>query len=76
MADKVPAAAPAAAPAALAAGNFSHYRAMHQLRKGGLHDHLGIPKDDTIPADKLEAASKSPNAHVAQMAKFHAQRGK
>jgi hypothetical protein len=50
--------------------NVSLYRAMHQLRKGGLHKALGIPQDETIPAEKLESARNSDNSHVAHMANF------
>jgi hypothetical protein len=41
---------------------------MHHLRKGGLHDALGISRDQKIPADRLAAAKDSPNAHVKKMA--------
>jgi hypothetical protein len=54
----------------------SMYRAMHQLRKGKLHEALGIPHDGDIPAEKVEAAHKSDNPHVAAMAKLHSMRGK
>jgi hypothetical protein len=50
--------------------NVSLYRAMHQMRKGGLHRALHIPEDENIPADRLEAARNSKNAHVAHMANF------
>jgi hypothetical protein len=50
--------------------NVSLYRAMHKLRKGGLHRALHIPEDEKIPADRLEAARNSKNAHVAHMANF------
>lgn len=50
------------------AHDASLYRAMHHLRKGGLHDALHIPKDEKIPADRLEAAKNSPNSHVQHMA--------
>jgi len=56
--------------------NVSLYRAMHHLRKGGLHDAVGIPQGEDIPADKLESAHKSDNSHVAAMAKLHSMRGK
>jgi hypothetical protein len=48
----------------------SLYRAMHHLRKGGLHKALGVPKDETIPADKLESAKNSSNDHIKKMASF------
>lgn len=50
--------------------NVSLYRAMHHLRKGGLHRALGIPEDETIPADKLEEARNSKNEHVRHMVNF------
>lgn len=50
--------------------NASLYRAMHHLRKGGLHRALHIPENEPIPADRLEAASNSSNSHVAHMANF------
>lgn len=48
--------------------NVSLYRAMHHLRKGGLHRALGVPEDETIPESKIESASHSDNSHVAHMA--------
>jgi len=54
----------------MAKHNASLYRAMHHLRKGGLHRALGVPEDETIPAAKLEAARNSSNEHVAHMANF------
>jgi hypothetical protein len=54
----------------------SMYRAMHHLRKGGLHEAVGVPNGENIPAEKLEAAHKSDNPHVAAMAKLHSMRGK
>lgn len=50
--------------------NPSLYRAMRTLRKGGLHAALRIPQNETIPADRLEAAANSPNKHTAAMARF------
>ena len=41
---------------------------MHHLRKNGLHDALNIPKDEKIPAERLEKAKNSPNKHVKKMA--------
>jgi len=46
----------------------SIYRAMHHLRKGGLHRALNVPMDENIPADKLEHAKHSSNEHVMHMA--------
>lgn len=54
----------------MAAKNPSLYRAMQKLRKGGLHRALHIPEDESIPADRLEKARNSKNAHVAHMANF------
>jgi len=50
--------------------NPSVYRAMHNLRKGGLHRSLGVPEGENIPAEKLAAARNSDNAHVKKMAEF------
>lgn len=50
----------------------SLYRAMHGLRKGGLHRALGVPESEPIPAAKLEAAKHSKNSHVQHMANFAA----
>lgn len=52
----------------MAKHNPSLYRAMHHLRKGGLHRALNIPEDEKIPADRLEAAKSSKNSHVQHMA--------
>jgi hypothetical protein len=54
----------------MAKHNVSLYRSMHNLRKGGLHRALGVPKDETIPQEKLEAARNSDNPHIAHMANF------
>lgn len=50
--------------------NASLYRAMHHLRKGGLHRALGVPEGEKIPEAKLEAAKHSSNEHVRHMANF------
>lgn len=52
------------------AKNPSLYRAMHHLRKGGLHRALNVPEGEKIPADKLESARNSKNEHVKKMANF------
>jgi hypothetical protein len=52
------------------AKNPSLYRALHKLRKGGLHRALGVPEGETIPKSKVEAATHSKNAHVKKMANF------
>lgn len=52
------------------AHNVSLYRAIHHLRKGGLHRALGISEDEPIPADRLESARHSDNPHIAHMANF------
>ena len=54
----------------MAKHNASLYRAMHHLRKGGLHRALGVPESDKIPAEKLAAAKHSKNEHVRHMANF------
>lgn len=56
----------------MAKHNPSLYRAMHHLRKGGLHRALNIPEDEKIPADRLEAAKNSSNSHVQHMANIAA----
>lgn len=58
------------------AKNPSLYRAMHHLNKGGLHRALGVPEDQDIPKEKIEAAKNSDNAHVAHMANFAHTMGK
>jgi hypothetical protein len=50
--------------------NPSLYRAMHKLRKGGLHRALGVPEGEKIPAEKLARARNSDNPHLAHMANF------
>lgn len=50
--------------------NVSLYRAMHHLRKGGLHRALHVPEGEKIPAEKIESAKNSDNPHVARMANF------
>jgi hypothetical protein len=52
----------------MAKHNPSLYRAMHHLRKGGLHRALHVPAGETIPKERVEAATHSSNAHVAHMA--------
>lgn len=46
----------------------SIYRAMHHLRKGGLHKALGVPLSEKIPKEKIAAATKSDNKHIQHMA--------
>jgi hypothetical protein len=58
------------------AKNPSLYRAMHKLRKGGLHRALHIPEGETIPKSKVAAAARSKNPHVAKMAHFAQTMGK
>lgn len=48
----------------------SVYRALHHLRKGGLHKALSVPMSEKIPAEKIAAAKGSSNPHVAKMANF------
>lgn len=45
----------------------SFHRSMHKLNHGGLHRALGIPTNQKIPADKIEAATHSDNPHVRSM---------
>ena len=52
------------------AKNPSLYRALHKLRKGGLHRALGVAEGEKIPAEKLAAARHSKNEHVRHMANF------
>ena len=60
----------------MAKHNASLYRAMHGLRKGGLHRALHVPEGEPIPAAKLNAARNSSNEHVAHMANFaHTMKG-
>lgn len=54
----------------MAKHNASLYRAMHHLRKGGLHRALGVPQGEKIPADKLASARNSKNSHIQHMANF------
>jgi hypothetical protein len=54
----------------MAKHNTSLYRAMHHLRKGGLHKALNVPQDEPVPADKLEAGLNSKNEHVRKMSQF------
>lgn len=56
--------------------NVSLYRAMHHLRKGGLHRALGIPEGEKIPKEKIEAAKNSSSEHVRHMANFASTLGK
>lgn len=48
----------------------SLYRAIHHMRKGGLHRALHVAEGDKIPAEKIEAATHSENKHVQHMANF------
>ena len=50
--------------------NPSLYRALHRLRRGGLHRALGISESEPIPAKKLEAARHSKSEHIRRMANF------
>ena len=60
----------------MAKHNASLYRALHHLRKGGLHRALGVPESEPIPGKKLEAARHSKNEHVQHMANFaHTMKG-
>jgi hypothetical protein len=50
--------------------NPSLYRAIHHMRKGGLHRALHVPEGETIPKEKLEAAKHSDNEHIRKMSQF------
>ena len=50
--------------------NVSLYRALHHLKRGGLHRALGIPEGQKIPEERLEEAKKSKNEHIRHMAHF------
>ena len=52
------------------AKNPSLYRALHHLRRGGLHAALGVKPDEPIGKSKIEAATHSSNEHIAHMARF------
>jgi hypothetical protein len=54
----------------MAKHNVSLYRALHHLRKGGLHKALGVPAGEKIPAAKVAEARNSDNEHVRHMANF------
>jgi hypothetical protein len=40
------------------------------IKKGGLHDSLGIPEDESIPMEKKEAALKSKSPLVRKQAQL------
>lgn len=50
----------------------SLYRALHHLRRGGLHVALHVPLDEKIPEAKLDAAKHSSNSHIMHMASMAA----
>jgi hypothetical protein len=54
----------------MAKHNVSLYRAMNHLRRGGLHRALHVPEGETIPKERIEAATKSKNGHVQKMAQM------
>jgi len=49
---------------------LSQHRVVMHLHKGGLHRALGIPENEVIPKEKIEAATHSNNPHVAAMARL------
>ena len=53
----------------MAKHNVSLYRAMHHLRKGGLHRALGVSQDEKIPAEKLEV-KEGDSEHTKHMKNF------
>lgn len=50
--------------------NISLYRALHHLRKGGLHKALGVKPDEKISAGKLQEGLNSDNEHIRKMSTF------
>jgi hypothetical protein len=46
------------------------HRAMSKLHQGGLHDVLGIPRDQKIPLEKKQSAANSDNPHTAAMGRM------
>ncbi len=48
----------------------SLYRAIHHMRRGGLHKALSVPEGTKIPSKKLDAAAHSDNEHIRKMASF------
>lgn len=53
----------------MAKHNVSLYRALHHLRKGGLHRALGVKSGEKIPAGKL-AVHENDSEHVKHMKNF------
>lgn len=53
----------------MAKQNASLYRALHHLRKGGLHRALGVSEHESIPAEKL-AVHDDDSEHVKHMKNF------
>lgn len=45
-----------------------HFIANAVKHKGRLHDHLGVPRDEKIPEEKLQAASHSKNPTIRREA--------
>jgi hypothetical protein len=54
----------------MAKHNVSLYRALHHLRKGGLHKALGVASGDKISDSKLKEGLNSDNEHVRKMSNF------
>lgn len=50
--------------------NVSLYRAIHHMKKGGLHRALHVDPNKPIPKEKLEEAKKSTNPHIQKMLSF------
>jgi hypothetical protein len=46
------------------------HHALSGLRKGRLHRALGVPEDQPIPKEKLEAAKNSKDESIRHMANF------
>jgi hypothetical protein len=53
----------------MAKHNVSLYRAMHNLRHGGLHRALNVPENENIPEGKLEA-HENDSEHLKHMKNF------
>ena len=49
--------------------NASLYRAIHHLRRGGLHRALGISEGSSIPSEKLEVHPND-SEHMKHMKNF------
>jgi len=48
----------------------SHYRAVRDLRRNGLHKALGLEDGAELTKEHLDRAGKSENSHVSTMAQL------